>query len=69
MRVELQPLPLILTPLVFLGLEFPYYSNFFFSFFRVTVFFGLGFESLTGVSGTVAAFAASLQAGVVFGTY
>ena len=34
----------------------------------VTVFFGLGFESLTGVSGTVAALAASLLMGVVFGT-
>ena len=33
-----------------------------------SVFFGLGFESLTGVSGTVAALVASLLAGVVFGT-
>ena len=43
-------------------------STSFLSFFRVTVFFGLGFESLTGVSGTVAALAASLPMGVVFGT-
>ena len=39
-----------------------------FSFFGVTVFFGLGFESPTGVSGTVAALAASLLKRVVFGT-
>ena len=43
-------------------------STSFLSFFGVTVFFGLGFESLTGVSGTVAALAASLLVGVVFGT-
>ena len=38
------------------------------SFFGVTIFFGLGFEPWAGVSGTMAALAASLQAGVVFGT-
>ena len=51
------------------SLGWSFLTNIFFSFFRVSVFFGLGFESLTAVSGTVAAFAASLQAGVVFGTY
>ena len=61
MRVELQSLPLILKR--------SFLTNIFFSFFEVTVFFGLGFESLTGVSGTVAALAASVLAGVVFGTY
>ena len=48
-------------------LKFPY-QHLFLSFFGVTVFFGLGFESLTGVSGTMAALAASLLMGVVFGT-
>ena len=70
MRVELQSLPLILTPwcsLQLLGVGVSLLT-FFFVFFGVTVFFGLGFESPTGVSGTVAALAASLLAGVVFGT-
>ena len=37
--------------------------------FTLSCIFGLGFESLTVVSGTVAALVASLLAGVVFGTY
>ena len=67
MRVELQSLPLILTPWCSLGWSF--LTNILFSFFGITVFFGLGFESLPGVSGTVAALAACLLAGVVFSTY
>ena len=46
------------------SLGWTFLTNFFLSFFGVTVFFGLGFESLTGVSGTVAASAARLLAGV-----
>ena len=40
----------------------------FLSIFGVAVFFGFAFEYLTGVSGTMATLAASLRAGVVFGT-
>ena len=50
------------------SLGWSFLTNIFSSFFRVTVFFALGFESLTGVSGTVAALTASLLAGVVFST-